>query len=62
MFSNANVLFRTKFVEGVSTVMRTVTDTGRSNAAAGRENTAAGGKAAAARGGRGAGTLRDANR
>lgn len=24
MFNNANVIFRTKFVEGVSTVMRTV--------------------------------------
>ncbi|KAG2446681.1 hypothetical protein HYH02_008249 [Chlamydomonas schloesseri] len=62
MFSNANVLFRTKFVEGVSTVMRTVTDTGRSNAAAGRENTAAGGKAAGGKGGRGAVALREANR
>lgn len=25
MFNNANVLFRTKFVDGVSTVMRTAT-------------------------------------
>ena len=25
MFNNANVLFRTKFVDGVSTVQRTVT-------------------------------------
>lgn len=35
MFSNANVLFRTKFVEGVSAVTRTVTDTGRAAAGGG---------------------------
>ncbi len=29
MFNNANVIFRTKFVEGVSTVTRTVNDTSR---------------------------------
>ncbi|GLC36640.1 hypothetical protein PLESTB_000125000 [Pleodorina starrii] len=68
MFANANVLFRTKFVEGVSTVTRTVTETGRAAAAAGgragRENMAAGGKAgtAAGRGRAGGATLRDNNR
>ena len=41
MFSNANVIFRTKFVDGVSTVMRTVTERGRL-AAAGSGAAAAG--------------------
>ncbi|KXZ47638.1 hypothetical protein GPECTOR_34g797 [Gonium pectorale] len=63
MFSNANVLFRTKFVEGVSTVTRTVTDTGRAAATGGRENGAAGGKGGAGSGrARGGAALRDANR
>ncbi|KAG2489543.1 hypothetical protein HYH03_011994 [Edaphochlamys debaryana] len=60
MFSNANVLFRTKFVEGVSTVTRTVTDGGRANG--GRENAPGGaGKAGAGKGRAGAGPLRASN-
>ncbi|GFR44483.1 hypothetical protein Agub_g5746 [Astrephomene gubernaculifera] len=64
MFSNASVLFRTKFVEGVSTVTRTVTDTGRAAAARpGRENAGAGGNKGTGGGARarGGGALRDAN-
>ena len=34
MFSNANVIFRTKFVDGVSTVTRTVTARGEAEGAA----------------------------
>ncbi len=56
MFSNANVLFRTKFVEGVSAVTRTATDQGRGGQVAGgrgRENTGVGGKdVGGAKGGR----------
>eukprot|EP00967_Tisochrysis_lutea_P030079 scaffold35269_cov34-Tisochrysis_lutea.AAC.2 len=41
MFNNANVLFRTKFVDGVSTITRTV-PSGADRAAAGqRENESA---------------------
>jgi len=62
MFNHANVVFRTKFVEGVSTVTRTANSDphgNRENAAAGR-----GGKAAVAAGRAGASrqALRDANR
>lgn len=63
MFNNANVIFRTKFVDGVSTVTRTVND------AAGGENNAARGRAGGSKagGGRGAaaasrGALRESNR
>ena len=34
MFNNANVIFRTKFVDGISAVMRTVSGTNKSRLAA----------------------------
>jgi len=53
MFSNANVIFRTKFVDGVSTVTRTV---GRPQlAGAGAGAARGGGGGPAAKGGAGAG-------
>jgi structural maintenance of chromosome 2 len=60
MFNNANVIFRTKFVDGVSTVTRTVND----SAAIGQgENTgrAAAGKAGS-KGAASRGALRESNR
>jgi len=36
MFNNANIIFRTKFVDGVSTVTRTVTQRGRTEQQKGR--------------------------
>eukprot|EP00879_Flechtneria_rotunda_P031058 GHRR01033895.1.p1 GENE.GHRR01033895.1~~GHRR01033895.1.p1 ORF type:complete len:176 (+),score=24.67 GHRR01033895.1:206-733(+) len=43
MFNNANVIFRTKFVDGVSTVTRTVNNSGRHQGSSGsRENAQAG--------------------
>jgi hypothetical protein len=61
MFNNANVIFRTKFVDGVSTVTRTVNDSassGRQGENAGRPTAGKGAsKAAASRG-----ALRDSNR
>jgi structural maintenance of chromosome 2 len=73
MFNNANVIFRTKFVDGVSTVTRTVNDScttahgGGSSAAArgARENAYAGGgggSKASQRGAAGRQALRDSNR
>lgn len=62
MFNNANVIFRTKFVDGVSTVTRTVND------AAGRQGgeNAHGARAAAGKAGSkaaaGRGALRESNR
>jgi structural maintenance of chromosome 2 len=65
-FNNANIIFRTKFVDGVSAVTRTVVqqaDRTASGAVGGAENEARPGKAAAAaRGGSGRTALRDANR
>lgn len=53
MFSNANVIYRTKFVDGVSTVTRTVNDhRGAAGAAAGAAAKPAGGA-------RGRGPLRE---
>jgi len=43
MFNNANVIFRTKFVDGVSTVTRTVNDAAHPSARGNRENAYAGG-------------------
>lgn len=58
MFNNANVIFRTKFVDGVSTVTRTVNDAaGSQGENAGRAAGGKGGKAAASRG-----ALRESNR
>lgn len=57
MFSNANVLFRTKFVDGVSTISRSVPSAaaraaagaaGEADGAAGKGKAAAGRKALAA--------------
>ncbi|KAF6256242.1 structural maintenance of chromosomes protein 2 [Scenedesmus sp. NREL 46B-D3] len=72
MFNNANVIFRTKFVDGVSTVTRTVNDSsaaahggGGGGAARGaRENAYAGGggKAGSQRGVAGRQALRESNR
>jgi structural maintenance of chromosome 2 len=71
MFNNANVIFRTKFVDGVSTVTRTVNDSsttahGGSGAARGaRENAYAGGGGGSKAGQRGAAgrqALRESNR
>jgi structural maintenance of chromosome 2 len=72
MFNNANVIFRTKFVDGVSTVTRTVNDSsttahgGGSGAARGaRENAYAGGgggSKASQRGTAGRQALRESNR
>ncbi|GBF88023.1 structural maintenance of chromosomes 2-like [Raphidocelis subcapitata] len=67
MFNNANVLFRTKFVDGVSTVARYEGGGGGGGAARGGENAARGKAAAAAGGGDGGGgargrkALREAN-
>jgi structural maintenance of chromosome 2 len=67
MFNNANVIFRTKFVDGVSTVTRTVNDgaaaaaTAAGAAARAGSKAAAGGKGAAARGAS-RGALRESNR
>jgi len=36
MFNNANVIYRTKFVDGVSAVTRTVTQRGRAEQQKGR--------------------------
>jgi len=64
MFNNANVIFRTKFVDGVSTVTRTVNDAA-GPASRGRENAlgaaAAAGKAGS-RAAAGRGALRESNR
>ncbi|WIA36579.1 hypothetical protein OEZ86_007870 [Tetradesmus obliquus] len=70
MFNNANVIFRTKFVDGVSTVTRTVNDSsstaahgGGGGAARGaRENAYAGGGKASQRGQAGRQALRESNR
>jgi hypothetical protein len=72
MFNNANVIFRTKFVDGVSTVTRTVNDSstaaghGGSGAARGaHENAYAGGGGGGKAGQRGAAgrqALRESNR
>lgn len=43
MFNNANVIFRTKFVDGVSTVTRTINE--RAGAAAAGGKGSAGGRA-----------------
>jgi structural maintenance of chromosome 2 len=50
MFTNANVLFRTKFVDGVSTVTRTLNAAGSGStaASAGDGGKAGGGRARAA--------------
>ncbi|MEW5297617.1 MAG: hypothetical protein WDW36_000815 [Sanguina aurantia] len=57
MFNNANVIFRTKFVDGVSNVMRTVNNPSRRVT----ENRGKGAAAATAAGGR-RGVLQDSNR
>ncbi|GLI60880.1 hypothetical protein VaNZ11_003100 [Volvox africanus] len=62
MFSNANVLFRTKFVEGVSTVTRTVTETGRAVAGGPGVRENGGGAKAAGAGRSGRAVLSNANR
>lgn len=62
MFNNANVIFRTKFVDGVSTVTRTVNDLGH-QPKGGRENAyAGGGQKASQRGAAGRQALRESNR
>jgi structural maintenance of chromosome 2 len=63
MFNNASVLFRTKFVDGVSTVARTVGGSGGSGgaAAAGGAGKGAAVAVAAAPKGRGRAALREAN-
>jgi structural maintenance of chromosome 2 len=70
MFNNANVIFRTKFVDGVSTVTRTVNDSsstahGSGAARGARENAYAGGGGggkASQRGAAGRQALRESNR
>jgi structural maintenance of chromosome 2 len=74
MFNNANVIFRTKFVDGVSTVTRTVNDSsttahgggsGSGAARGARENAYAGGgggSKASQRGAAGRQALRESNR
>lgn len=69
MFNNANVIYRTKFVDGVSTVTRTVNDAaaGAGESAAAARGRAAGASKAGGGGGRGAaaasrGALRESNR
>uniref|UniRef100_A0A383VT73 Structural maintenance of chromosomes protein n=1 Tax=Tetradesmus obliquus TaxID=3088 RepID=A0A383VT73_TETOB len=52
MFNNANVIFRTKFVDGVSTVTRTVNDSSSTAAHGGGGGAAHGGGGGAARGAR----------
>lgn len=64
MFNNANVIFRTKFVDGVSTVTRTVNDAAHQQKG-GRENAYAGGTGgtkASQRGAAGRQALRESNR
>lgn len=64
MFNNANVIFRTKFVDGVSTVTRTVNDAaGPGQHRGARENAyAGGGSKASQRGAAGRKALQESNR
>lgn len=63
MFNNANVIFRTKFVDGVSTVTRTVNDSAQQHKGS-RENAhpGAGASKASQRVASGRQALRESNR